>query len=411
MDLNYPKYHQMGVDTRLAEDQNARREALNQSVIANQRQSGLTSDQDYKAKLLKYKTDQGTLLKAQGDAYSNEIYSDLKNLDIPSAKVFFMYLGNKYPGIKEKRPELFEVPETDPEFNLFKQEKMNRAERRLGKDSAYDVPPGAPALMEYRNRLPEGHPDIQLINRAIDNMTAEKDPTGRTEKERAENKLREGFPALQALALKDPNEAYSQGWRMNDDGKPFVDVVTKLPEKLKSFYDGMGKRKAVDALLKVGEHVKDATQILDLLADPEVAEALGKAAGQGGLWDNVTGRWKNTARNWFITQGYGKNSKPFEAMIRIGMMTSEKRRAMSGTAVTDSEIKTTRPWISSGGDTFEVMLQKMELSRSEGMEIFDRTLDVYKDSVNMSPFYKAFGKERFGGKDAQSIMDKYELSN
>jgi len=134
METGYPKYHQMGVDTRLAEDQNARREALNQSVIAKQRRSDLTSDQDFKNKQQLFKKRQDEMLKTQADGYSTDVYSELLTLKPEERDPYLLHLKTKYSALAETRPDLFVWEGED-----WGKVRVENASKRLGKEVAEPI--------------------------------------------------------------------------------------------------------------------------------------------------------------------------------------------------------------------------------------------------------------------------------
>ena len=66
-----------------------------------------------------------------------------------------------------------------------------------------------------------------------------------------------------------------------------------------------------------------------------------------------------------------------------------------GVAVTELEVRSSLAWMPDAGDSYDTMMNKINLMSSEGEQHFRRYMDVYKDKANMAPYYKAWGLERF----------------
>ena len=182
---------------------------------------------------------------------------------------------------------------------------------------------------------------------------------------------------------------------MNDDGTPFVELGTNAAVKLPTFDKVLGKRGMTRAVLETGEHLDDAKEVAALLKDPEVAKALNEA-NSDGMWDIAKGTWSNKIRGWLQTRGFARNNKVTETIIRMGRMASVDRKKFLGTAVTARELRSVRSWLPDIGDSFPLMVAKVNVAVKEGTQAFNRFLDTYKNQANMSPFYKAFGINRFG---------------
>jgi len=228
-----------------------------------------------------------------------------------------------------------------------------------------------------------------------------------TEKER-EIKRQKGFlPKIRKLP---PEEAYSRGWKMNDDGTVF-ETVEGTPKHLSDFDKVLGKRGMTKAIIKSGEQFDDANELWDMLQKPEVANAL-RFAEKEGFWDRAAGSWSNRVKLWMKKQGYSEDSDVGTAISRMQRMASDDRKEYLGTAITVNELRSVQAWLPNAGDSYPAMLNKIKLIRQEGKQAFKRFLDVYKDNANMSPFYKAFGMSRFGDQrsmqlDAESLIKKY----
>ena len=216
------------------------------------------------------------------------------------------------------------------------------------------------------------------------------------------------LPELQRRAKEDPNKLYSEGVKLNDDGSVFIDPITGAPEKLESFDKHIGKRGMAKAIIEAGEHHDDALELKALLENPEVKKDL-KAANDAGLWDRSTGAWSNKIKKWMAERGIAKNSKTGETIIRMQRMASNERKYYLGAAVTETELKSVLGWMPDAGDSYDTMINKINVITKEGEEIFRRFLDIYKNVANMSPFYKAFGIQRFPtGKGSKQTISQME---
>ena len=200
---------------------------------------------------------------------------------------------------------------------------------------------------------------------------------------------------LAAEAEQDPNAFYEKhNIKMNDDGSIYLDPIDLAPVRLKSFEEVTGKRGTVKAIKELGEQWDDSKELQELLADDEVRAKLSQAERMG-LWDKVKGKWSNSIQKWMQNSGISSNSKTATAIARMQRMASEERRLYMGTAVTESELRSSLAWMPNAGDSYETMLNKVNLMAQEGEQMFRRWLDVYSKNADMSPFYKAFGMKRF----------------
>lgn len=211
-------------------------------------------------------------------------------------------------------------------------------------------------------------------------------------KEKAE--IRKNVPILEEMASKNPMSVYREKYRMNDDGTLYKSFDTGLPEKLPDFDKKLGKRGMVTAILQAGEHWDDAKELKTLLDAPSVAKDL-RAAEQEDLWDRVKGRWSNRINQWMAKNGISKNSKTATAIRRMQKMASDERKRFLGSAVTATELESVLAWMPDAGDSYDAMINKINLIAVEGQQTFKRFLDVYKNEADMSPFYDAFGIDRF----------------
>jgi len=210
----------------------------------------------------------------------------------------------------------------------------------------------------------------------------------------AERDIERKRKATETIQKLDPNEAYRRGWKVNEAGEVELDLVNNIPVKLPPFHKVMGKRGNVKAAIQLGELWDDAKQLSILLKDPEVKTTLSQANDEG-LWDRVKGSWSNKIKLWMQKKGIGKNTKTFKAISRMQMLAAEERHEKLGTAVTVTELESVTPYLPSAGDSYSEMITKVNLFTFEGEEKFRRWIDVYKDVCNMTPFYKAFGLQRF----------------
>ena len=200
--------------------------------------------------------------------------------------------------------------------------------------------------------------------------------------------------AISKLEDLPPMKAYSQGWRMEDDGRLYIDAATGAPEKLKPFTNTLGKRANMKIIKQVGEHVDDSLEVYIGLQDATVQDDL-KQAQADGMWDKVEGRWSNAVKAWMMRNGISGNSKTFKTIMHMQRMASEQRKTMLGTAVTATELQSILAWMPNAGDSYETMTGKITLAAEEGYEEWKRWLDINKDTSNMAPFYNAWGLNRF----------------
>lgn len=241
---------------------------------------------------------------------------------------------------------------------------------------------------------------------------------GKTAAERDVERGRAALPNLEKMAEKDPSKVYAAGIKMNDDGTIAVDPITGAPTVLPSMAKGL-KRGASEAVTTAAEFWHESQKVKDLIDDPEISEALNKA-DDAGMFDQATGKWKNQVRNWFVKNGYAKNSKVNEAVTRINKLASKERKEFLGQAVTESELESVKGWLPAASDSFDTIKAKIELAAEDGEETLSLFLDTYKNDVNLAPLYKAVGIDRFGkrtkpleipksGNKKQILYNKYGL--
>lgn len=351
------------------------------------------------------------------------------------------------PGEKRFGAEGKEIAAIDPEAEDAKDFTLSPGQKRFGPSGTEiaavtkpeDTKPLSPIgkLMFDRDKTSIGDDDRAKINEKIENemnkgsgltgtakeifdITGEKPTTVKqirdfkrdtavlTKDERNTKLRKEALPKIQAIP---PNEAYERGWKMNDDGTVFTELDTGAPVRLPSFEKVMGKRGMTKAVLAAGEHADDAKEVQALMADPDVARAL-NSANNAGMWDLAKGAWSNKMRGWLQKKGLATNSKVTETVIRIGRLASRSRKEFLGTAVTANELRTVQSWLPSIGDSFDLMLRKIGVAADESDEIFTRFLDVFKNQANMSPFYNAFGIDRFqqkGSGEGANVQESQEI--
>jgi hypothetical protein len=202
----------------------------------------------------------------------------------------------------------------------------------------------------------------------------------------SKEQLRAMLPTIQQMS---PTEAFREGFRMKDNGQLWTDA-DGLPVELPSFDKKMGKRTNVKELLEIGEMRDDLVQAESLLRNPELA------AQAAQLWDNeVRGMAENEFSKWLQNRGVGAFSPLGELMIRIQRVASDERKRMMGTAVTKIELESALAWLPDAGDGWPEITQKIKVAASEADERLYRWLDSFKHVANMSPFYDAFGLDRF----------------
>jgi hypothetical protein len=237
-------------------------------------------------------------------------------------------------------------------------------------------------------------------------------PPQSTLSERDLLKRQQATEALIEMAERDPNEVVNHGYKMNSDGTLYVDPVNNAPVKLPHFTKVMGKRGGPKMAKAAGEFWDDTVEIQDLLNNPEVIKNL-QWAEQEGLWDRVKGSWSNKINLWLTKKGFSKTSKTTETIVRIQRLASIERLKFLGSAVTATELESILPWLPSAGDSFSTMITKTDVAAKEGEEVFRRYLELYQDITDMSPFYKAFGIDRFpkddNDNDINTLKSKYGL--
>ena len=211
------------------------------------------------------------------------------------------------------------------------------------------------------------------------------------------------MPEYQALAREDPNKAYEKGIRLEDDGTVFVDAYG-APVILPSHATKL-KRGVLKGALAAGEQRDDAFELQELLVKPEVSQTLRKEI-DSGLIDRIKGMTFNQLRKWMQGRGISEDSDTGTAIGRMQRMASEERKYFLGAAITETELKTVLGWMLNAGDSYDTMINKLNVIVHEADEQFIRFLDIYKNDVNMSPFYKAFGIDRFSnGQPNENNMD------
>jgi len=214
----------------------------------------------------------------------------------------------------------------------------------------------------------------------------------------AERDIERKRKATETIQKLDPNEAYRRGWKVNEAGEVELDLVNNIPIKLPPFHKVMGKRGQIKAMKQLGENWDDSKQLMELLKDPKVAKNLKAVEKEIGFWDRVSGKWNNKVRLWMQKRGIAANSPTGTAITRMQRLASQERKEFLGVAVTGTELETTLAWMPNAGDSLSTMLNKTQLMVQEGEETFRRYLDIYKDVANMTPFYTAFGLQRFSKK-------------
>jgi hypothetical protein len=211
-----------------------------------------------------------------------------------------------------------------------------------------------------------------------------------------------------------PMQAYRKRYRMNDDGTLFTkDVVAPDGSiqqgvvELEKFTGELGKRGGPKLAFKLAERHDDMVEIKDLLDDPKVQADL-NFMKNSSLWNRLTGTIENRISTWMVKKGVAADTKTGETLVRIGMIASNERHDKLGTAVTGTEVESVKPWLLSSGDSLDTIMVKARVAYSEGEEHFRHFLDTYKNVADMSPFYDAFGIERFGGSGTLQINESVE---
>jgi len=215
-----------------------------------------------------------------------------------------------------------------------------------------------------------------------------------TGKERERATLIAKMPQFQAEAKADPNKLYAQkAIRLDENASPTVDAYG-APVVLPTFESIAGKRGAPAALMSMSEQWDDAVELQTLLKDPKVADDLGREV-DSGLLDRIKGMVGNKLDKWMAERHILADSKTAEAIRRMQRIASEERKLFMGVAVTELEIKSALAWMPDAADSYDAMVNKINLMATEGEQHFRRYMDVYKDKANMAPYYNAWGLERF----------------
>jgi hypothetical protein len=238
----------------------------------------------------------------------------------------------------------------------------------------------------------DGPPKVEAVPGITGKPTPDKSSGTGAERERAT--LTAKLPQYQAEAKADPNKLYAQkAIRLDENAEPTVDAFG-APVVLPTFESVAGKRGAPKALMIMGEQWDDAQQLQALLRKPKVAEDLSREI-KSGLLARIKGKTLNQLNKWMAEKGIAADSDTATAIRRMQRLASEERKEFMGVAVTELEVKSALAWMPDAGDSYDAMMNKINLMASEGEEHFRRYMDVYKDKANMAPYYKAWGLERF----------------
>jgi hypothetical protein len=204
----------------------------------------------------------------------------------------------------------------------------------------------------------------------------------------------------------DANEIYRQGFQVNDDGTLFLDkskrdvagnpIVKPLPD----FTDKLGKRGGPTALRAAWKQWNDADELQRMLTSSEldvngktVAQNLG-ASKNSGLWDRTKGTLENRISAWSTRVGLSENSKTVTVLRRMQMMASETRRQMLGSAVTNTELQTTLGWLLNPNDSYQAMMNKVNIVAKEGREDLLQFVNSYRNTANMTDWYSDLRSNR-----------------
>ena len=167
---------------------------------------------------------------------------------------------------------------------------------------------------------------------------------------------------------------------------------------------------AINATGKVDtEKFYDALEIVELLKDPQVLRDLGQVKGGSGFWNRVKGMTKNEIRQWLVKKGVAPDNKTTEFVVRMSKMSSTDRHELLGSAMTSTELSFVKDWIIDPGDSLDTTIAKVKVIAAESKERFRHVLDSYKDRCDMSPYYEAYGLDRFetqGNADYSGMSDE-----
>ena len=202
------------------------------------------------------------------------------------------------------------------------------------------------------------------------------------------------LPQFQAEAKTNPNKLYDEkGIRLDENAQPTVDAFG-APVVLPTFESVAGKRGAPKALMTMGEQWDDAKELQALLRKPKVADDL-KREIDSGLLQRIKGKTLNELNKWMAEKGIASDSDTATAIRRMQRLASEERKEFMGVAVTELEVKSSLAWMPDAGDSYDAMINKINIMAQEGEQHFKRYMDVYKNKVNMAPYYNAWGLQRF----------------
>ena len=220
-----------------------------------------------------------------------------------------------------------------------------------------------------------------------------------TKDEREDRRLRKNLPLIRAFNKKNgPMKTYADGWKMNDEGTVYEDAEGKAV-KLPSFWTATGKRGNIKSIISAGENLDDSIEVMELLRDPEVVAQMKGSLSEPGIIQRIGNMGKNALRKWAQSRGIGEDTKAYEVLIRLQRMASEERKRLLGAAVTLTEVQSVVSWLPDASDNFESIVAKMNVGVYEAVEGLTHWLDVFKHDADMSPFYRAFGWDRFNMPD------------
>jgi len=331
-------------------------------------------------------------------------FEQMKPQLIMEAKAALAQINEKYKSLKPEEKKETPQEKSDREFADFQREHDYKRKNPLKGEGEETL-----SWEEKKKRTEEDKREHELWKRSLPQTPAQQK---NTQKEREAEKLRAGLPRLQEIAKENPMEVYRNGYQMNDNGTVYTDLITGTPRKLPDPHKVIGKRGGPTALKQAAEHWDDAKEVMALLKDPEVQTVLNRADGEG-LFNRAKSRWYNELTKWLQEHKYGKDSKAYQAVVRIQKMASDDRKKYLGVAVTEAEMQTVRGWLIDTGDTFSEIMAKAKVIESEGEEHFLNWLGVFKNQANMSDWYDTFGVKRFKGSEssasekAKALIEKY----
>ena len=104
---------------------------------------------------------------------------------------------------------------------------------------------------------------------------------------------------------------------------------------------------------------------------------------------------ENGLIKWMQQRGITADNKVGKLIVKIERMASQERKELLGAAVTETELRAITPWLPSAGDSFNTMLNKLDVMKTEMGQEFVNWIELFEGSYDVSPLYKAFKIDPF----------------